>query len=566
VRRVYLGPTITSKRSDFRSSYPMPSAIAIDKECRASVASRAAAILLDRISLGFAITCLAAVGILYSILPAVPSGDGPVHLYFAMVYRRLLGADAWYGKWYAFRHVVQPYSFHYLLLSLLESVCTPARAETAFVILTLALTWLGLFRTFSSCGRRPALYPWIVPLAFTWSLAGGFYNFCLGSAFAFHALACWISLRRTGRQRALVEYCMWVALLVLAHPIPLLLLAMFTATETAVVRRAFAWRSPRLQIVAAAATWYALVAPALVYNTSQLNHDLRLGWHRETAMFVFTGQATDYFSPFGLPHVLYRVALLALPCCGMVLSLSGVKDRFRRRAMDEADCLAIVSLVVLVACCFLPTVVNGSNFLARRLAAMTWPLLAIAVAIRPPVSRIWSAGVALTGMAMSLVAIATLASSLPRLATQMAAFDGLPLPPRETGVFLESDAALHVPNGSSYGMSYWIGVRAFLKRGDVLANSPWMEQTIVPLREKSGHAFLGDSIDRGLINSPTRLYDAMKVSAGLRDQIASHSQFILYYGDDSDNMAELRKVLSPDWAWNCEAGAVYALCVRRGER
>lgn len=149
--------------------------------------------------LSFSAGAFASVLILVLRLPAISSGDGPVHLYYSAVVRALLIGDPLYGHWYAFRHLVQPYCLHYLLLALIQEVASPGSAEKALVVLTVLACWTGLFRAIRSFHpESPAVYAWMLPLILTWSLAGGFYNFCLASGFLFHAIASWISLRRTG--------------------------------------------------------------------------------------------------------------------------------------------------------------------------------------------------------------------------------------------------------------------------------------------------------------------------------------------------------------------------------
>ena len=114
------------------------------------------------------------------------------------------------------------------------------------------------------------MYAWILPLILTWSLAGGFYNFCLASGFLFHAIASWVSLRRSGAWPALVTLSACLVLLVLSHPVPLLLLAGYLVLETLFSRWMPAPANRHLQFIARFAVLAALVTPALVYDRSRL--------------------------------------------------------------------------------------------------------------------------------------------------------------------------------------------------------------------------------------------------------------------------------------------------------
>ena len=78
----------------------------------------------------------------------------------------------------------------------------------------------------------------------------------------------------------------------------------------------------------------------------------------------------------------------------------------------------------------------------------------------------------------------------------MADLDRAPLPVFRVGIFLESNAGFNSTPATGYGLAYWAGVHSFAARHDILLNSPWLNETHIPLREQTGSAFLEDIIDR----------------------------------------------------------------------
>jgi hypothetical protein len=512
--------------------------------------------------LSFSAGAFASVLILLLWLPAISSGDGPVHLYYSTVVRALLIGDPWYGHWYAFRHLVQPYCLHYLLLALIQQVASPDAAEKTLVVLAILVCWTGLFRAFRSFRpESPAVYAWLLPLILTWSWAGGFYNFCLASGFLFHAIASWVSLRRTGAWPLLVAFSTCLVLLALSHPIPLLLLAGYLVLETLFGRRMLAPANRSLQVIASFTVLAALAWPVLVYDPSRLGHEFTFKFHKMTALFVYTGQCVDFFTFAGI-HIPYRIALLAFPLVALAQVFSGVRARLKGRTVDEGDVLALTALVLLLTCSFLPTQVNGAYNAERRLAALAWPVLAIALASRPLHGTTGGRFLTAVGCTMTLMAAVLLPASLVRESRLMASLDHAPLPPFRVGICLESNAGLHSTPESGYGITYWAGASGFAARHDILLNSPWLNETHIPLREQAGSAFLEDRLDHGTINTPVWFYDALISSDSLRTEISRRIDFAVFVDPGNHPEEDLRTALDPHLSWACFSAEGYAVCTK----
>ena len=552
------------------SCYPRSRKLEIELQENSSIATSCNSSAVRRALSRFrrlAVPCLVA-GAFASVLifllrqPAISSGDGPVHLYYSAVIRALLIGDPWYGHWYVFRHLIQPYSLYYLLLALMQEIASPAAAEKTLVTLTVLVCWTGLLRAIRAF--RPettAMYAWILPLILTWSLAGGFYNFCLASGFLFHAIASWVSLRRSGAWPALVTLSACLVLLVLSHPVPLLLLAGYLVLETLFSRWMPAPANRHLQFIARFAVLAALVTPALVYDRSRLGSEISLAFHKMTALFVYTGQCVDFFTFAGI-HVPYRVALLGFPLFALAHVLSGIFARLRSRAVDEGDVLALTAMVLLFTCSFLPTQINGALNAERRLAALAWPVLLIALASRSLQEKMGRRIFAATGCAMTLAAAVALPGSLTPDAQLMADLDRAPLPVFRVGIFLESNAGLNSTPATGYGLAYWAGVHSFAARHDILLNCPWLNETHIPLREQTGSAFLEDIIDRKTINTPVRFYDALTSSDSLRTEISRRIDFAVFVDPGNSPAEGLRAALDPHFSWSCSSREGYAVCTK----
>ena len=512
--------------------------------------------------LSFSAGAFTSVLILLLWLPAISSGDGPVHLYYSAVVRALLIGDPWYGHWYAIRHLVQPYCLHYLLLALIQQVASPDAAEKALVALSILVCWTGLFRAFRSFRpESPAVYAWLLPLILTWSWAGGFYNFCLASGFLFHAIASWVSLRRTGAWPLLIVFSAFLVLLALSHPIPLILLAGYLVLETLFGRRMLAPANRCLQVIASFAVLAALGWPVLVYDPSRLGHEFTFEFHKMTALFVYTGQCVDFFTFAGI-HIPYRISLLAFPLVALAQVLSGIRARLKGRTVDEGDVLALTALVLLLTCSFLPTQVNGAYNAERRLAALAWPVLAIALASRPLHGTTGGRVLTAVGCTMTVMAALMLPASLVPASRLMASLDHAPLPPFRVGIFLESNAGLHSTPESGYGITYWAGASGFAMRHDILLNSPWLNETHIPLREQASSTFLENRLDHRTINTPVWFYDALTSSDSLRTEISRGIDFAVFV--DPGNHAEegLRAALDPHLSWACFSQEGYAVCTK----
>jgi len=150
-----------------------------------------------------------------------------------------------------------------------------------------------------------------------------------------------------------------------------------------------------------------------------------------------------------------------------------------------------------------------------------------------------------------VMAALMLPASLVPASRLLASLDHAPLPPFRVGIFLESNAGLHSTPESGYGITYWAGASGFAVRHDILLNSPWLNETHIPLREQAGSTFLEDRLDHRTINTPVWLYDSLISSELLRTEISRRIDFAAFVDPGNNAEEGLRAALDPHLSWAC---------------
>jgi hypothetical protein len=517
-----------------------------------------------QIELTISVAAFGCVLIMMTKMPATSFGDGPVHVYYASVMRWILLGDPWYARVYAIRHIVQPYSLHYLIIESLLGIAQSDGAEKVMVLLAVISCWTGLaraIRAFRPCTH--ILYPWVLPLILTWSLAGGFYNFCFASGVLFHAIAEWTGLRKTGKLRHLAGLILLIVLLAFAHPLPLLVLAAYVGLETMLVRWMSKPHSPRMSVAAALFVLAGLAAPAMLYDHNRIVTEMHFGFHQLAAQFVLTGACVDFFIFKGY-RIIYRLLLIGFPVIAIFSLSSGIIDRLRWRRLEQRDVLLLIACVLLVAAPFLPSTLNGALYGERRLAALAWPVLCIGLASRPMKENKLVQLLGVIGCGMTIAAVVSLGMSLAPTSELMQEMEQAPLPAFRTGLFLETDAGLRNTEGSGNAIAYWAGVRGFVPKHDLLLNSPWLSETHIPLQEKPGAIFLNDLVRQEEINTPVRLYNSLLCSHSLRAEVSRRIDFAVIVDPSDHPINQLSAALDSSYLWDCQAKrGAYAICVKR---
>jgi hypothetical protein len=531
-------------------------------------------------------------------LPVFPTGDGPVHLYYAHVLLGLLKHQPLYAHDYAIRHLFAPYLVHYLALILFEHFTTPDMAEKLFVCSILVVTGLGFRFLARTLGPHAGIAcVWMLPLLFSWSVGGGFLNCCFATGLAFWAYGMWV---RMGQQPAsfwpTVVYALLLAGLVLSHPVPLLVLALFAVSD--VVLRQLArvvnggpesYRSLTHKLgpqgFALSLTAIALVSPVAMAQKGQAAAVLpAIGFHREVLLELLGGLKLGYFaglsvhSVAGVAAIARRVGLLAI-APGVLWLLfrraGAASERGLRRWVpaSEAERLVVISVLFLVATVFFPRSLNHSYFFPERMWDIVWPLILACGAAAVVGSRTRKA-LAVGGLVLVLLTAATGVPTMVGIARAQDRMASVRLPAGKRGLFLEPAAAVdgHAA-ATSYPVYSWSGARAFARSGSVLLNSPWLELTILPLRDADAPRGQAGLLDRGLLDrglptlwseSPVALTSVLESAGAEREEVLKRADFFLYVDPRSeDALGAAAALLGGRSGWSCEGHGFYVVCSRR---
>lgn len=237
--------------------------------------------------------------------------------------------------------------------------------------------------------------------------------------------------------------------------------------------------------------------------------------------------------------------------------------RFKWRRLDQGDVLVLTACAVLVACPFLPSTLNGALYGERRLAALAWPVLCIALAARPMKNFVSARLFAVIGCAMTIVAVLSLRGSLQPASEFMHEMERAPLPAFRTGLVLETDAGLKETLGSGYAVTYWAGARGFAAKHDLLLNSPWLNETHIPIQQHSGITLMNGLVGQHEIDTPIHLYEALIASTSLRREVSRRIDFAVIVDPSANPADKLRAALDHSEIWTCESkSGEYAVCAK----
>ncbi len=464
-------------------------------------------------------------------LPVFPTGDGPVHLYYADVLWSLVRHQPVYTSDYAVRHLVAPYLVHYLALVSLEQLVPPPVAEKLFIAIILLTQAFG----FRFLARRlgveaPVACVWMLPLLFSWSLGGGFLNCCFATGVALWAYGVWTLLGEAKAARAagllLLAFAGTLGVLVLAHPVPLLVLLLFTAGDMLLgaLGRVPGQRLRWAQGGAFALTCCAFLAPVLLAQKGQAAAVVPgIGFHRDVLFELVAGMRLGLFAGLdvrtwaGWAAIVARAGLLAIvPGVTVLLARSARAGRRGGAGEDAASDdereltrgtsyeivhetgrawlpwlaspavrLLVISLGFLAATVFLPRSLNHSYFFPQRLWDIVW-LLVLASGAAATLSARARLRLAAGGLVLFGLTAATGFPALAEIARAQQQLAGARLPAGGRGLFLEPASAEDGHGAATtYPVYAWAGVRAFEASHAILLNSPWLGLTILPVRDSA---------------------------------------------------------------------------------
>ncbi len=522
-------------------------------------------------------------------LPLFPNGDGPVHLYLSSVFSKLAThRSPLYEHFYAIRHLVQPYSFHYYLLILLEHGMPADMAEKVFVGLIWATLAIG-FRTLAQTLVRvqaltslpgalnPGLSPvslLVFPLLFSWPISAGFFNFSFGTGLLLFALAFYTRLGAPGPATPnLLAFLLTLVLLVLAHPIPLMVLICLVGLDLLLLllsgwQRTRRFALPPWQAAALGLAAVAFVFPVLIADKAAVASSIHsLYPHLDLLLPMVLGYFVSCFHVANPLGWLYQALIVAmLPLSVLIFLSGGIRERLRRGTLGAADRLLLASLLFYGATFFFPDAMNGSAYFAVRMWYIVWLLAAVSLA--PVVGdRRFGAAIAGFGAVLGLVSLFFGFLYIRPVARQQAELEQAPIPAHARGLFFQPLSGVSgVQTHTWWSLAFWDGVRAFVARDDVLVNTPWMQLTIVPVQENGRAGLLRDRTPNLYSESPSYLINDFHAHPEQKGPALALADFLLLAdpnGTPPDPLALARTFLGPlAPGWRCTAHDFYAVCTR----
>ncbi|RRA47908.1 hypothetical protein [Acidipila sp. EB88] len=514
--------------------------------------------------------------------PVFPTGDGPLHIYLAAAFwKAATHTSPLFEHFYAVRHLVQPYSLHYFFLIGLEHWVSADMAEKLFVSVivgTLAFGGRQLGRALGSGFAYTSL--WGLALVFNWPLSAGFLNFTLASGLFLFALCFYYELALKPEQwmRAMGAFFVVLVLLILSHPLPLMLMIFLLGVDLA-LQLLGRWRNskknpgstPSLnkwQFACFALSCLAFVFPILIADKAQVAQSVNGGLqlHFEYLRSIAGATYVRMFLVHSVLGWLYDGLIsLILPAALVLFAMSGVLRRLRTGLLLPADRLMLGVLLYLLATLFFPDQMNGSALFARRQWFMVWLLLP-ATAAGVMNGRVRSDVVSGGGMLAAGLALVFAGLYLGPAAHEQWALEHAPLPEHARGLFLQSDRGW-TPGGASqmmYPVFAWEGGRAFAAHDDVLMNTPWLQLTILPIRE-NGAAGLMRDFSPGLASEQgTYSRKFLATHAEAAAEILKRTDFLLLSDPNTPTpqpLAIAQTALGAGYAeWHCVQAGTYAVC------
>lgn len=519
-------------------------------------------------------------------LPAWPSQDGPVHLYYTHVLGTLFSGSSPVYKPYLFiKHLLPPYAVYYytlLALSHVVSLLTADRLIICVYMISFALGFRYAARAIGPGYRWTSLLGCLLLL--NWALGMGFANYCLSLSFALWAIGLWLRLTDAAQPKRRIVFLVLLVLITLSHPVPLLIVLAFAGLDllcrylavskqerTLSLRRSF---KNLLTLVGGALCLVYVKAFTVAHPLAQRTPAKGSALHQIALRAGQIAAAKSLALLYGhwWQVSVYRaglVLLLLLPAC---LGLWQFRRGRHLAGWAAADTCSVFLILLAVALPFLPSDLSGAYYFSERLTILLWILALFAASAWRPAVQPRSpfrnpellAGACALAFTLLLLHLADV--SLRPIAQQrsLLAAKELPLGNRRVLVLDGDDPPAGFDRiGPAWNAYEWDTV-ALLRRNDgVLDNAPWLDSPIIPLAPTP--ALPGAALPRLLANSPFELRKALGGSPGLQREVLPGITAVLFSPVTTNITKTAAKALPPGWTCSAPGPAGYRLCTLPGQ-
>jgi hypothetical protein len=489
--------------------------------------------------------------------------------------------------------LLPPYALYYYALVGISKFVSPFLADR-LIICCYLVSFVFAFRFAAKRLGRSAETTTLLAtlLLLNWPLGMGFVNYCLALSFALWGVGLWLRFggRKDGWLRA--GFIVLAFVTMLTHPVPLLLMLglctvlLFADLEVARWSRGAGgssrlWKRDVFTLLASALT---LVYIKLFTTAHPLQEVLpETGTfavrvvHRAARLAKEDGMAV-LFGPF-LATRIYRIALAVLLIACIAIGLRQTVCSLRSRRWLPGDTIFVLGLLLLIALPFIPLDLNGLFYFADRLSLLVWLTLLLAASRSKIVSaamqasavrrwaRVGAIVFAIVANGALLVAMTAVVGPISR---DIAAVETAPVSfAKQVGFIMEDPRQ---PNGWSNAPSwnpyYWAAIHVIRHNDAILANAPWMDETILPVGP--GVALPEEKIAVLQTPVPSHLYGELIAAPEQRLRALSAVNFFVVEQYNrpplsvaNDPIPELERDIPGQWDCGNGVAEWYRVCRRR---
>ncbi len=504
-------------------------------------------------------------------LPAFPTQDGPMHLYYVHALHQLANGNELFSNSYALRSPFPPYMVQYVILYALTSVMDSLWAEKIVVCLILIVTATGFRALASSLGKAGALVSlWIFPVILSWALFMGFHNFCLSLGFSLWAMAFWV-LGAAGRKRYFLLFCCAVLLVEFTHPVPLLILICCLFVDLCVrifnlqSAAGLSWKETAGKFRAELAVFGAAVS-SLCYLRLFVNsnhvvtafpmHVPITTWLRQLALLQYMCLGSG-----GISTKLYRLILGTAFLFFLSLSWRRFKSSWMHKQLEASSTMLICAAGVSLLLPLLPSRVNGLDYFRERLVIYVF-LFAFASAGACRGLSLRARTILYMGALIAAGFNLAIAEKLTRpVASDVVQVESLVEGVHsKAGLLLDASRTIGSRRLTENPYNLWSGARFFRRSNVLLLNDPWAgPPNILPIDRSRGQR-LNSQLSSFELLDPLKVRQELLQSGEARDRILSRTDLIFFVG-----LPQNEQLVDPLLAvsgrnWTCHQGNWFFYC------
>ncbi len=436
-------------------------------------------------------------------MPVLPTTDGPIHRYYVGVLHDVLSHNgSVYDQAYAIRHPFPPYAMQYFVELGLAPVFGLVLAEKLFAVFTVLITAYGFRSAARALGKNgDTIALGVSCLLLPWSLWMGFFNYTMAVGLSLVALSLWLHAC-SGKKWLWPLFAVVYLVIAVTHPVPLLVLAFLLLLDLVTIlfkerRSKLSWDAVGAFVFVGIVSLYPLFIGGGTHGIASLQD---YGFHirrivRQLLLFGLSPYAVS--SRAVLPNV-YRLALYAVLAMSLYFGWTSWTQAVRSSSLKFVNLLLPTGLLLGLAILVMPDGVSGSFYFATRMMVLVWiAILLSASNVDFPSERVRRIWLTATGIMFAGVVLGAVTLIFP-VSRQIAAVESDTVPASGAGLAIDPNQDLEkkARGPLEFTPYHWAGAIPFTRSHQLLLNSPWLEQAILPLTFRSGSPLLNAQISQ----------------------------------------------------------------------